>query len=297
MNIAVLYTCFNRKEKTLSSLNALYVSLSKYNLEAQDKANIEVFLTDDGCTDGTSDAIKKTYVDKDIHILKGDGTLFWAGGMRLAWKEALKRHTEWDFYLLINDDTDIFDTCIQELMDTHYYCIETYRKAGIYSGVTCSKADHSITTYGGDIFTSRFLGRYYRVKCIGSPQLVDTINANILLVPQSIVEMRGIFYEGFRHGNADWDYSMQARKNGIPVLVTANYCGACDNDHESKEERKNKLLSMTQEERSNYFKNPLHSSCDYLTFVKRNIPVKYPITMMFRFLQEFYPGIYYIIKN
>lgn len=44
--------------------------------------------------------------------------------MRLAWNEALKRHDDWDFYLLINDDTDLFDDCFEELVDTHVYCFQ-----------------------------------------------------------------------------------------------------------------------------------------------------------------------------
>ena len=75
MKIAVLYTCFNRKAHTLSSLKCLFASLDYYNNIAKDKISITVYLTDDGCTDGTVEAICRVYPDKDIIILKGDGNL------------------------------------------------------------------------------------------------------------------------------------------------------------------------------------------------------------------------------
>lgn len=297
MKIAVLYTCFNRKEKTLSSLEGLYRSLMIYNRAEEEKIQAEVYLTDDGSTDGTADAIRTQFPDKHINIIQGTGSLFWAGGMRLAWKEAMKRHEEWDFYLLLNDDTDIFGFCLTELMKTHQYCIKHFNTPGIYSGITCGKTDMNKTTYGGRIIKNRFLGTWKRAMASSSPTLVDQTNANILLVPAEVVDKIGIFYEGYRHGNADFDYAMMARRNGIPVLLTASHCGACDNDHVLGSDLRTKILSMTHAERSAFFANPLHSSQDYLTFIRRNIPVKYPITWLFRKLQEHYPKLYYLINR
>lgn len=297
MKIAVLYTCFNRREKTLSSLHGLFSSIASYNHDAQDHLETEIFLTDDGCTDGTAEAIKAAFPQKNIHILQGTGSLYWAGGMRKAWSEAQKRHQEWDFYLLLNDDTNIFPTSIHTLMLTHQYCQSEYGKPGIYSGITCDPTDENITTYGGRILTNQFLGSAYKVKASGQPQLVDQANANIMLVPATIVDKLGILYEGYHHGNADFDYTMQARRNGIPVLVTAHNCGSCRFDHSYGASLKQKILDMSAEERKHYFENPLHSSKDYLTFIRRNTPIKYPFTWIFRMLQEKYPKIYYAIKR
>lgn len=55
--------------------------------------SLSVYLTDDGCTDGTSQAVRDIFKGKDITIMQGDGNLYWAGGMRFAWKEALKKKT------------------------------------------------------------------------------------------------------------------------------------------------------------------------------------------------------------
>lgn len=90
----------HRKDKTLSCLTSLYQVLDVYNDSVNDKIELYVYLTDDGCTDGTGDAVRNNFSDKNITILKGTGALYWTGGMRFAWNEALKKHNEWDFYLM-----------------------------------------------------------------------------------------------------------------------------------------------------------------------------------------------------
>jgi GT2 family glycosyltransferase len=106
-NIAVLLTCFNRKDKTIACLKSLLLTIENYNHNATDKLNLSIFLTDDACTDGTAKAAKEICQEEDIHIIKGNGNLYWAGGMRMAWNEALKHKQTWNFFLLLNDDTTL----------------------------------------------------------------------------------------------------------------------------------------------------------------------------------------------
>ena len=82
INIAVLITCHNRKNKTIRCLNNIFNQKYKGNIK------FKVFLVDDNSSDGTNKAIKSLF--PLVKIIKGNGNLFWAGGMRLAWKKALK---------------------------------------------------------------------------------------------------------------------------------------------------------------------------------------------------------------
>lgn len=297
MKIAVLLTCFNRKDKTLSCLTSLYQALDVYNDSVDDKIELYVYLTDDGCTDGTGDAVRNNFSDKNITILKGTGDLYWAGGMRFAWNEALKKHNEWDFYLLLNDDTDLLDNLFEELLDTHKYSLDNYKQAGVYSGITSSKTNHEKMTYGGDVWKNKFLGTSTRLEPIGKPQICDITNANILLVTKEVVDKIGIFWNGYTHGRADNDYSNTARKKGMPVLITANFCGRCDNDHESIKEVADIVKKMSLSERKNYFSHPIRSNTDYLKYIRRNMPFRYPMVCLGRMLNVYLPKVYYKLNG
>lgn len=297
MKIAVLLTCFNRKEKTLSCLAGLYESQRVYYERNSSPIELEVFLTDDGCTDGTAQAVKASFAEKSIHILQGTGNMFWAGGMRFAWKEALKHHKEWDYYLLLNDDTTINAYCFNELMHTEAYSLDHYKQLAVVSGITCSADDPTKITYGGDIIPNKFNGRQIRLGRSSEPQMVDLTNANILLVPKEVVDKIGIFYEGYKHGRADNDYSMLARRKGIPVLITPGACGTCENDHGSKADFRDKIINMSQQERTAYFNHPIHCNHDYLTFIRRNMPARYPLSWLFRMMLTYYPKLYFRING
>lgn len=296
MNIAVLLTCFNRKDKTCACLHNLYAALNYYNERHVDvPLSIKVFLVDDGCTDGTADAVQATFAD--IHVIQGTGLLFWAGGMRLAWREAYKNHKEWDFYLLLNDDTDIFPEAFELLMNTHAYSVAHYGVGGVYTGATCAKDNRKICTYGGNVWINRTKGIYKRLTPTGSPQMCDLTNANILLVAPCVVDKIGLLCEDYQHGLADFDYAVRARRNGIPVLLTSDYCGACDNDHNDTKEMAERICAMTLSERKRYFKHPVHSNRDYLRFIRNTSPMRLPMVWIGRMLNLYFPRFYYQLNG
>ena len=259
MKIAALYTCFNRRDKTLASIRSLYDSMDFYNNNNKESIDLVIYLTDDGCTDGTAESVKLTFPNKEIQIIKGDGNLYWAGGMRCAWKEAQVLHDTWDYYLLLNDDTILLETCLCEVLLTENNCRTIYGKDGIISGITCSSTDSNIITYGGDVFLNKLTGKTQRLGKSDKPQLVDMTNANIMLVPKGVVDKIGVFHESFMHSTADVDYSLWARNHGIPVLITANISGVCDNDHHDADVDYQRIIKMKFQERKTYYNHPLHS--------------------------------------
>lgn len=299
MKIAAILTCHNRKEKTLRSLRCLFASLDVYNAKRNnlqgDTITLTVFLTDDGCTDGTADAVNQSFPKRQITIVNGDGNLFWAGGMRKAWREAIRKEGRVDFFLLLNDDTFAFPTMLAELLATHRYCTTELGKTGIYSGVTCDERDTSIITYSGDVFDNQ--RRLTRLGPSGKPQRVDVTNANALLVPQAVVDDIGIFYDGYTHSCADNDYAIQANRHGHPALITAHVCAYCEFDHKDAKNETMKLATMNYAERKSYLKHPLHSDPEYLEYIRRNFPKLYPITWTLRHIRLICPKLYIKINE
>lgn len=292
--IAVLLTCHNRRMKTERCLASLVEAINGNKKKEEDSVEIEIFLTDDGSTDGTADAAKAAVGPAvSLNILNGNGDLYWAGGMRYCWKEAMKRHKEWDYYLLLNDDTELMPNVFQELFFAEKYAVDNYGKEGIASGITCSKENKNDLTYGGDVWINKFFAKRKSLKPNGRPQLCDLANANILLVPKTVVDRIGIFYEGYRHGKADYDYSDMARRAGLPVVLTANYCGYCERDHWNGQLYAQKILSMSLKERKTFFANPVHSNSDYLRFIMRTSPIRLPMVWVGRMLNVYLPKLYY----
>ena len=293
INIAVVMTCFNRKDKTVSCLGHLSEAVHYYNERHGEKISLGYYITDDGCTDGTADAVRATLGDASLHILQGDGNLFWAGGMRLAWAEALKDKDKWDFYLLMNDDTDVLPDCLEQLMLTHRYSLEKLGKEGICSGITCARGKRDEITYGGYMFRWTLSGDFELARPSGQPQKVFDANANILLVPAKVAESTGVFYRGFRHYAADYDYSGTVRRKGFAALVTPSVCGECDFDHPDMKEQARHILSLDKAARRRYFSSPLHSPHDYLLNAFRNRPLRFPQRLIGCMLNVHFPKFYY----
>lgn len=281
--IAVLLTCFNRKEKTLKALSCIY---SAHRL-VESSITLTIYLTDDGSTDGTRKEVKSIY--PEVKVLQGNGELYWAGGMRNSWKTALKGN--YDFYLLLNDDTETYETLFSELLETHTYCTQTYGQGGIYIGSTVDGITQKIS-YGGYVFTNRFLAKY--IKVIPNrkiPQECELGNANIQLVHKDVVDEIGILSEGFHHGLADFDYTLKAKKANIPVLITPNILGICTNDHSNPFET---LHQLPLKERIKKLYNPV--GLDFrsnLQYMKRNFIYRLPFVFLVGWLKVLFPKFYY----
>lgn len=218
-SIAILITCFNRKDKTLACLKSIY------GQQGIEKYYVETFIVDGGSSDGTIDAVHEQY--PQVHIELHDG-LFWAGGMRAAWKMA-DSAGKFDYYWLLNDDTALKADCLEQLLKSEEQCQKEYGKAGIIIGATCD--NNGNYTYGGIRLKNKKYSKGVRVKPTDKLELVDQANANIVLIPSEVYEKQGGFCEVYTHGLADFDYTLRANQNNIPVVLAPGYLGVCENDH------------------------------------------------------------------
>ena len=288
--ISAVLTCHNRREKTLACLKGLFKAADFAGQAAVQ--HLIVFLTDDGCTDGTAEAVSQSFPGRDIRITRSEDDLFWARGMCLSWRRALQEEPQTDFFLLLNDDTSLLPDGLNTVIETQSYCCLQTGQEGLVSGLTCSPADAEQVTYGGLRWRNRWLGINELVRPQGEPLPCDETNANILLVPRSVVERIGIFHDGYRHSSADFDYSLRARRCGIPAFVTGRPCGTCERDHPDQWAKQRRLMQMTLPERKAYFRHPLTSMHDHLLFTRRNLPLRLPVVLLGRFMNIYCPGLY-----
>lgn len=279
-HIAVLLTCHNRKDKTLDCLTSLYAA------ELPEGYYLEVYLVDDGCSDGTADAVTAKF--RSVNIITGSGQLYWAGGMRLAWKTAM-RIKKYDAYLLINDDV-ILNTCfLQHITETEKFALQYTSMRGIYTGATKEKNSEKITYGGAVIKSNHFKLKTELLEPAANPQMCDLANANILWVSKEVVEKIGLFDPGFTHGIADYDYSLRARKNKIPVLLATHICGVCDDDHGENW----KSRDVPLRERIAYMKSPTGLAYkEYLYYIRKHFPLYLPYSFTSLWLKVWFPSLW-----
>lgn len=288
MNIAVLITVFNRREKTLNCLQKLCETLLPY----KEAIHVTVFLTDDGSTDGSADAIREKNFPLDVKILQGTGNLFWNGGMIHSWKAALQ-DGKWDGFLWLNNDTEVLPEFWSDLLFADRFSREKYGKGGIYAGST-KDADTGAYTYGGFVYTNKLTLKDKFIYPDGeSCQECEAAHGNITYVSNDVVEKMGIFCEKYIHGGTDHDYTYLAHKAGFPVLVLPHYSGSCKNDH-SKDGGRKAFFEMSLKERFKDLNHPrglnLHNA---LLFSKRCFPWRYPIILVTGYLKALFPKLYH----
>lgn len=204
--IAVLLTVHNRRDKTLQCLQHLFLQESIADFE------IEVFMVDDGCTDGTPEIVLEQY--PSVHIIKGNGDLFWNRGMHMAWQTAAK-HKDFDYYLWLNDDTLLVPNAIQELL------VCENGQASVVCGAICSEKDYCFT-YGGHELSGK------NIEPNGEVQPCMIINGNCVLVSKRVYQVIGTLDEIFPHAIGDYDYGLRALKMRFRVVTTRKYIGFCE---------------------------------------------------------------------
>lgn len=282
--VAVLLTCHNRKSKTLSCLETLYRAAIPIEMEFQ------VYLVDDGCTDGTVESVSNTF--PSVKIIQGNGNLYWAGGMRLAWNTALKEQN-YDAFILLNDDVKLHANFIENFISCDEYSRTTYGSAGVYSAATEDPVNQKITYGGSKILSHRLRVKSKPIVPANSPQLIDIANANILWVDLRVVKAIGILDSRFTHGNADYDFALRARKSKFPVLLASKAGGLCINDHGKNFLSHNETLAR----RIRYLKSPTGLAySDYLFFVRRHFPSTLPYAFSMLWLKTLAPRLWDTFK-
>ena len=259
--IAVLMTCHNRREKTLECLRRIRDQRGVH-------AAIRTFLVDDGSSDGTGRAVVSEF--PEVEVLQGDGSLYWCGGMRMAWEAATK--SDPDFYLLLNDDTFLQPDALTELLGL----AQGLESQSIVVGAICDP-ETGLVSYGGVRYASPL------VPASGRPEYCDTFNANCALVPRKVFQVLGVFHKDFIHGLGDFDYGIQAIQKGFKVVQTPRYVGTCRDNPLSGTWSDRSLPRIRRLRLLNSPKGlPFRA---WMTYVRRNTGWKWPLYLLSPYLK------------
>ena len=275
IRIAVLITVFNRREITLKGLRSLYDAISILG----NGYIFDIYLTDDGCTDGTAESIQKEF--PQVKIVNGTGNLFWGGGMNLAWKTAVETNKNYDYYLWYNDDSELFPDSLRTIFEI---ASDNVLVTGAFKGY-----DGNVS-YGGKLSNDQI------ITPNGIPQEVVKMNGNLVLIPNNVFEVIGFIDNHYIHGGGDFDYGYKVRENGYRVLLTTKYVGVANRHDEFIPRYCNKELSLS--ERWRILHNPINSPLIHFRFSrKRDGLLKAIIYYFIAYIGVLFPSFYVRAKT
>jgi len=212
MIIAVLITSYNRVQTTIRCL--------KHFAECIKPAGygFDIYHVDDNSPDRTGEMIAEQF--PEVRQVKGSGSLYWCGGMRLAWETAV-RTKDYDAFLWLNDDTFLYPDALQIFTNASEAMVRQTGDAGIIVGATCDPATQR-TTYG-------FTGTPPRSPdgTVSPMRNSETMNGNVVWVSRKTWQCLGGFRACFTHAMGDTDYGVRAVKSGVSVVLAPTHVGTC----------------------------------------------------------------------
>ena len=215
MIVSIIIPIYNRLEVTKQGLISLTKALDYDNLDSN-KLNYEIVIVDDGSTDGSGDWIRLNY--PKIHVLQGDGNLWWTGGINMGAKYAIDKICA-DYILLWNDDV-IPDK--QYFSKMNAYILNNQPLKSIVGSKICFDNNHdAIWSIGG--FFNKWNGQKFAIR-------KQHNNANLhchwqpgmgTLIPKFILTDLNIWWDEkrFPHYYGDSDYTLRCHKKGIPIIT------------------------------------------------------------------------------
>ena len=223
LRIAILMTCFNRRTLTIQSLERLF---AQENLQGSE---LTVFLVDDGSSDGTAAVVQEQF--PAVHLMHGDGSLYWNGGMRKAFEKAMQ--CGFDFYIWFNDDSMLYPNAFSRLLECERLSAVTAGAAIIVGSFRDPIT--GVHTYGGIKRHAHGLRLDFVPVYPANDEALacDTMNGNLTLIPSSVTRKLGNLDGAFRHQLGDVDYGLRASSIGVPILVAPGYFGTCPDNSRS----------------------------------------------------------------
>ena len=210
-NIKILgiFTCYNRKKKTLSCLESI--------VRGNPELEFTFLAVDDASTDGTAEELCRL---SNVEVIRGNGSLYYSGGMRKGIAVVKEKYKDFDYCFFFNDDVDFFPEAISRMVRN--------LKVGsrILVGATCTEEGN--LSYSGVKKVSSWKPEFHMVYSEKQQMECDTFNANCVLIPFVDFLRLPNIDEVYTHSMGDFDYGLTAKKMGCIINTTNFYVGICN---------------------------------------------------------------------
>lgn len=205
-SLAVIIPTHNRWEEARETLT---------RIERSEYRNFEVVLIEDGCTDGTADNCRREF--PDVHLLHGDGGLWWSGAINKGVEHALERGA--DAIVWLNDDNRVEPDALSCM-------VESFKRVGERS-IICARTksiDTGLDEWVGD--PPRWHPDFEKwtppdLTAADVPVTHPPGGRGVLIPAQCFREIGLVDSQAFPHYWADHDFHYRAMKAGYQYFIAS----------------------------------------------------------------------------
>jgi GT2 family glycosyltransferase len=212
-----------RKQSTIWACVAVFnrIQYTRRCLElllAQTYPKLRTIVVDDGSSDGTYDMVLVEH--PEVVLLRGDGSLYWTGAMRLGIEYILAHCAADDYVLFLNDDLVFAPDLVEKLLET-----ERRHPGALVQAVESCLEDPDLIWHGGteiDWWTAKYrLLNYHRRISEFPPGYCQSsayLTGRGVLVATDVFKKVGNFDPRYRQ-YGDPEFTRRAAKAGYELLV------------------------------------------------------------------------------
>jgi len=202
--IYIVIPVHNRKEYTKNCL---------LSLRAQTYKEFKTIIVDDGSTDGTAEMLEQEF--PEVHVIKGDGNLWWTAATNLGVKYAIENNAE--YILTLNNDTIATEKFLEKMI---FWAMQT---PNALFGAFAIDFETKKPIYGGERINWKLANSKFLLDILPKEQWhglheVTHFPGRGLFIPSDVFKKIGFFDEkNFPHYAADYDFTHRAIRAGFKV--------------------------------------------------------------------------------
>ncbi|MDB5037062.1 MAG: glycosyl transferase, family 2 [Bacteriovoracaceae bacterium] len=175
-----------------------------------------VIVVDDGSTDASISELKKQF--SDVHIIQGDGSLWWTGAIDKGSRVALELGADYVFW--INHDDILEPHSLERLLNVaskekHIIACSVVIKANDPTFALCGYSLRYMRWYIQPLLVSQKEARMEKFR-----KFCDLNGGHGILIPKSLFNRPHMLRPHlFPHYAGDFDFYFQARRSGFKALM------------------------------------------------------------------------------
>jgi GT2 family glycosyltransferase len=207
--VAIVVLAYNGLEDTLACLR----SLSHVNW-----SSLDVFLVDNGSSDGTAEAVSRRC--PDVTVVEHQRNVGFAEGNNIGIRRALDVGAEYVF--LLNNDTTVASDAIAECVTV----AQRHADTGAVCPLIYFSEPQTLLWYAGAVFDPRRArsGRVLGYREVDTGQFSDAVETEritgaAVLLPRTVLERVGLLDRDLFFLYEDVDWSLRARRAGYRVYL------------------------------------------------------------------------------